>query len=117
VQFFYNRGFSSVFPIASVWSGDTAGATITHYLLRRVSVHANATYMRGSTLMTSYAGHTGYGSTGIDYLPQRNMVFSVSYMLVSQRIADPSFQQPSLHRNTVTASMTYYLPSLRGEHK
>jgi hypothetical protein len=111
----YNRGFTQLFPTNTVWSADTATANIVYHLTSRVTVRSNASYMRGSTFISAGNAHSQYGAVGIDFLPQNNLVFSTNYFLVSQKINDPSFQQPELRRSTVSAAVTYYLPSIHRE--
>jgi hypothetical protein len=71
--------------------------------------------MRGAAFVNSGNAHSLYGGTGIDFLPQKNLVLTMNYFRVSQRITDPSFHQPDVRRDTFSAGVTYYLPSLRGE--
>jgi hypothetical protein len=116
IDFSFNRGYYTAFPSSTVWSGDTANLSFLYRLSSSVNVHANSAYIRGSALGgPASIAHSTFGGAGLDYMPQRNLVISTNYFLLSQKILDVSFQQPTLHRYTVSAGITYYLPSIHPE--
>jgi len=110
VQLSYHRGYSTVFPSSDVWAGDTANAYIVQSIAKRMSIHTNASYMRGSSVVKNSSLTTTYGGAGWDIVLQRSLVFSANYFYVSQRFGE--FTDATLHRNTVALQLHYYLPGV-----
>src|SRR5262249_3676517 len=113
IAFSYHRGYSKVFPDSRVRLGDTATIDAVQSLSRRVSVYVNASYARGSTLLTSSLADTLYGGGGIDIALRNNLVVSMNYVLTSQKLMNVSLPDSSLHRHTATVGLNYFLPSFR----
>jgi hypothetical protein len=108
----YHRGYSSVFPVSSVWYGDTANLHLVQWLSSRVSIHANSSYFSGSLLTDASVISTVSGSGGLDIALQKNLIVSANYFVVSQKLVNVSVGDSSLHRNTVSVGLQYYLPGV-----
>jgi hypothetical protein len=116
----YHRGLFTVFPAAQVSYGDTANIHFVQSFSRRINLHADSSYIRSSALTTSaltpsYVMNTVYGSTGLDVVIEKNLVFSSNFFLVSQNLGNASFPGSNLHRRTATIGINYYLPAVGSE--
>jgi hypothetical protein len=110
----YGRGYSTVFPSAGIWYGQTANLNVVQRLSSRMSVHMNSFYFRGSALGTYSLTSTVSGTAGLDFALQRNLIASTNYFLVSQKLGTPILTGTTLHQNTVSIGLQYYLPSVSG---
>ena len=110
----YHRGYSSVFPSPEVWYGDTANLYFVQALPGRMTIHANSSYIRGSSLANSLT-NTAYGAVGLDLALQSNLVLSANYFAVSQKF-NTSLSIVNVHRSTISLGINYYLPSIRHEN-
>jgi hypothetical protein len=112
ISLIYHRGFFTTVGGAGVLQGDSLTASLGRSFGWRINFDATAQYVGGST---AGAGDLRYatGNARIGFAVQRHVQISANYWTVSQQI--PLNLSPGIaavSRNTITAGVHYYLPSL-----